>query len=223
MSRVVVCDLGIGNLRSVVRAVSLCGAEAQIAADPSALDGADAVIVPGQGAFRDGAAALSRGFGDALKRHIEAGRPYLGICLGLQLLFDTSDESPGSHGLGILRGHVARIPTGAAKGARPALKLPHIGWNAVVRPAGGSRPGTELEALFGKQVYFAHSFVAVPEDLACVAAVVDYGGPLVCAVQKKNVLAVQFHPEKSQRVGLAFIAGWVAGVARHDAAHGARA
>ncbi len=219
MSRVVVCDLGIGNLRSVARAVSLCGAVAEIVADPSALEGADAVIVPGQGAFRDGAAALSRGFGDALRRHIDTGRPYLGICLGLQLLFDTSAESPGSHGLGILRGHVARIPTGAAKGERPALKLPHIGWNAVLRPAGASRPTTELEALFGKQVYFAHSFVAVPEDPACVAAVVDYGGPLVCAVQKANVLAVQFHPEKSQRVGLAFIAAWVA---RIDQAQGAR-
>lgn len=213
MSRVVVCDLGIGNLRSVVRAISLGGAHVEIASDPSAVAEADAVIVPGQGAFRDGAAALARGFGDAVRKHIERGRPYLGICLGLQLLFDTSDESPGSHGLGILPGHVERIPTGAAPGARSPLKLPHIGWNEVQRPDGASPTATTaLGPLFGKQVYFAHSYVATPSDRACIAAVVDYGGPLVCAVAKDNVLAVQFHPEKSQKVGLAFLAAWLDGV-----------
>ena len=215
MSRVIVCDLGIGNLRSVVRAVSLCGGVAEVTADPSTLESAHAVIVPGQGAFRDGAAALGRGFGEALRRHIEKGRPYLGICLGLQLLFDRSDESPGSRGLGVLRGNVVRIPTNAAPGERPTLKLPHIGWNDVLPPTDpstASTPSAELAALFGKQVYFAHSFVAEPEDRACIAAVVDYGGPLVCAVARENVLAVQFHPEKSQGVGLAFIAAWVAGI-----------
>jgi glutamine amidotransferase len=217
MARVVVCDLGIGNLRSVVRAVSLGGADVEIAAEPAAMARADAVIVPGQGAFRDGAAALSRGFGDALRGHIESGRPYLGICLGLQLLFDTSDESPGSRGLGILAGHVARIPTGAAPGQRSPLKLPHIGWNEVLAPTGNHSSATPrctdaLAPLFGKQVYFAHSYVAAPEDDACVAAVVDYGGPLVCAVARDNVLAVQFHPEKSQKVGLRFLAAWLEGI-----------
>lgn len=209
MLRVTVCDLGIGNLRSVVRAVSLGGAQVDIASAPDGLTHADVVIVPGQGAFRDGAAALARGFGDALRSHIASGRPYLGICLGLQLLFDTSDESPGARGLGIMAGHVARIPTGAAPGERSPLKLPHIGWNEVEPPPAENAAGIALRPLFGKQVYFAHSYAATPADPGCVAAMVDYGGPLVCAVAKENVLAVQFHPEKSQKVGLGFLDEWL--------------
>ena len=213
MSRVVVCDLGIGNLRSVARAVSAAGGvDVVIATDPAEIAQAHAVIVPGQGAFRDGAAALANGFGDAIRRHIEDGRPYLGICLGLQLLFETSAESPGAQGLCVLRGHVARIALPALPGKRPELKLPHIGWNEVRCPDAASPSDAHgmLSSLFGKQVYFAHSYVAIPREPACVAAVVDYGAPLVCAVAKDNVLAVQFHPEKSQRAGLAFLAAWTA-------------
>ncbi len=226
MARVIVCDLGIGNLRSVARAIAQTGVDVAIATDPSALAEAHAVIVPGQGAFRDGGVALERGFGEALRRHIDDGRPYLGICLGLQLLFDGSDESPGTRGLGVLPGHVVRIPrtaSGAPSGAHAALKIPHIGWNEVRRPAGAVNEA--LAALFGKQVYFAHSFVAQPVDPGCVAAVVDYGSPLVCAVAKDNVLAVQFHPEKSQRVGLDFLSAWTAVLTRKPVpdALGARA
>lgn len=212
MAKIVVCDLGIGNLRSVVRALERSSAATiTVETDALRLLEADVIVVPGQGAFRDGAAALARGFGEAIRNHVSAGRPYLGICLGMQLLFDTSDEAPGAAGLGIFPGHVARIQPVHANG-KPSLKVPHIGWNTVNAPEpndGTKGPTSALAPLFGKQVYFAHSFVAEPRDLTCVAATVDYGHKLVCAVARDNIVAVQFHPEKSQRAGLAFLDAWL--------------
>jgi glutamine amidotransferase len=194
MRTIVVCDLGLGNLRSVVRALALSGDAVTVEHDPTKLASASAIVVPGQGAFRDAARALTSGFGEAISAHIKAGRPYLGICLGLQLLFESSEEAPGEKGLAHFSGAVCRI-------AAPGLKVPHMGWNDVT---------AAREGIFGsgEQLYFAHSFAAIPADSSVVAATTEYGGSVVAGVAKDNVTACQFHPEKSQRAGARFLAAW---------------
>lgn len=198
---IAVVDSGYGNLRSVVKALARAGGAPQIVSDPDALRRADRVVVPGQGAFGDCAATFAaRGIGDALREVIAAGRPYLGICLGLQVLFEDSEEHGPVAGLGLLAGHVVRFrPTD------PACKVPHMGWNSV---HGGRDPlldGIEPGALF----YFVHSYYVVPDDDSLVALRCDYDGPFVAAVRKDNLFACQFHPEKSQRVGLRLLANFV--------------
>jgi glutamine amidotransferase len=187
--RVVVTEHGVGNVRSVVRAVSrvATSAEVVVTADPDAIRTADKIVVPGQGSFGAFAKAMHGGLGAALAESIAKGTPYLGICLGLQVLFDESEEAPGEKGLGVYRGRVKRIAAGE-------LALPHIGWNSVSRE--GDSP---------RFFYFAHSYVAVPEDPAIVAGTTEYGERFASIVQKDNVLGVQFHPEKSQREGLALL------------------
>src|SRR5262249_26378730 len=149
-----------------------------------AVRAADVIVVPGQGAFRDCATALASGLGDAIHEKIRAGSPYLGICLGLQVLFRTSEEAPGCTGLSVFSGHVRRICPG------PGAKVPHTGWNTI---------DPQKPSLVGDWFYFVHSFVIVPEDPSIVAATTDHGADrFVSAIEKDNVLAVQFHPEKSQ-------------------------
>jgi glutamine amidotransferase len=209
MTRVALVDLGMGNLRSVERAIAQAAADAGVAcavdrtADPGAIARADRVVVPGQGAFRDCAAALGRGIGGALREAIAKGTPYLGICLGLQALFDASEEAPGAAGLGVFRGRVVRMAP--AEG----VKIPHMGWNEVtiVRPGAGPLAVFDGRAPY---LYFVHSYHAVPEDASLVAAVTDHGPHRVtAAVQRGNVTAVQFHPEKSQADGLLFLAAFL--------------
>jgi glutamine amidotransferase len=209
--RVALVDLGMGNLHSVERALARAASDAGVAcavdrtADPDALLRADAIVVPGQGAFRDCAAALGRGLGDALRGAIAKGTPYLGICLGLQALFDASEEAPGAAGLGVFPGRVLRLSP--AEG----VKIPHMGWNevTVVRPGAGPLAAFDGET---PHLYFVHSYHAVPDDPSLVAAVTEHGPHRVtAAVQRGNVVAVQFHPEKSQAHGLRFLAAFLRG------------
>ncbi len=200
---IAVVDAGLGNLRSVEKALAHVGAAVRITADPREVAHAERVVVPGQGAFGDCGRALARDapLGRAIVAAIAAGKPYLGICLGLQILFDESEEAPGCRGLGLFAGRVARIPA-TVGGAR--LKVPHMGWNAV-KPT-GEHPLLEIEQPF----YFVHSYHALPRDPSIVAAVADYGAGITAAVARANVFAVQFHPEKSQRAGLALLARFLA-------------
>jgi glutamine amidotransferase len=204
--RIVVCDVGLGNLRSVERALLEAGRgvalQVEVTNDPARIAAADRLVMPGQGGFGDCARALSSTLGDAVREHLRAGRPYLGICLGLQVLFGSSDEAPGIAGLGVLPGRVVRLKGGLDPATGAPLKIPHIGWNTA-----DPRPGHEglLPAGPPRHFYFVHSFVVVPEDASIIAATTDYGGPFVSAVSTGNVFACQFHPEKSARAGLALL------------------
>jgi glutamine amidotransferase len=192
--RVSVVDLGLGNLRSVVRAIERAGGEATLVSGADEVARAERIVVPGQGAFRDFARALAHGVGDALVTALGRGTPYLGICLGMQLLFDESEEAEGERGLGLFRGRVRRFSDALVDpetGER--LKVPHMGWNLVR----GSHPFLEPEAYF----YFVHSYHCAPEDPSIVVGVADYGGEICAAVARGNVFACQFHPEKSDEAG----------------------
>jgi imidazole glycerol-phosphate synthase subunit HisH len=203
----VVVDIGIGNLRSVEKAVATAGESlgksltVRRSSDPDELLRADRVIMPGQSGFRDSARALAKsGLREALLESIRKGKPYLGICLGLQLLFEASDEAPGEPGLGLLAGRVVRL-TGSQE-----IKIPHMGWNQLALQHGG-HPCLSAAGGEGAWVYFVHSYSAVPADVSLLKAVASYGpNQVTAAVSRDNLLATQFHPEKSQRAGLAFLA-----------------
>jgi glutamine amidotransferase len=201
---IAVVDYGSGNLRSVARALARSGFEPEVTGDPAAVRRADGVVLPGVGAFADAAASLrAKGLDDAVREGIEAGRPYLGLCLGLQLLFDASDEHGETPGLGLLRGRVTRFPERAASGE--ALRVPHIGWNTV-RFQGDHPMLRRLpqEGCF----YFVHSYRALPADSADVVGWTDHGGVFAAAVARRNLFAVQFHPEKSQSAGRRLLDAW---------------
>lgn len=207
--QVAVLDYGSGNLRSVAKALARSGLDPEVTSDAAAVARADAVVLPGVGAFANAMADLSsKGLADAVRRAIEAGRPYLGICLGLQLLFDESDEHGVTPGLGLLRGRVERFPERDAAGVR--LRVPHIGWNEVRFE--GSHP--MLENLPERDAfYFVHSYRAVPESNEMIVGRTEYGGSFASAVATEGSFAVQFHPEKSQSAGkrlLDAFAAWIA-------------
>jgi glutamine amidotransferase len=207
--RIAVVDYGSGNLRSVAKALVRSGLEPVVTGDPDALRRTDAVVLPGVGAFADAVAALrSRGLDEAVREWIRAGRPYLGLCLGLQMLFEDCDEHGMNDGLGLLRGHVRRFGDVDAGGRRRLV--PHIGWNTV-RFAGDHPMCARLprEDCF----YFVHSYRALPAHAKEVVGTADYGESFAAAVARDNVFAVQFHPEKSQSGGrrvLDAFAGWLA-------------
>ena len=205
--RVALVDYGAGNLRSVAKALERSGLAVEAAADAATIARADAVVLPGVGAFAAAAANLrAKGLDTAVLGAIDAGKPYLGLCLGLQLLFEDSDEHGLSRGLGRLAGHVRRFPEQAS--GRP-LRVPHIGWNEVRWQ--GKHP--MQQALPERDIYyFVHGWRALPESSADLAGTCDYGGPFAAAVAHENVFAVQFHPEKSQGAGkcvLDAFASWV--------------
>lgn len=190
-----IIDYGMGNLGSVTNACQFLELPAKILAKPEQMDGCEAVILPGVGAFGDCVKHLEgHGFVDPIRRWIAGGRPFLGICLGLQMLFEGSDESPGVPGLGILPGRIVKLP------ASPDFKVPQMGWNTVAQ----LQPECPLFANIPNDAYFyfVHSFCAGNEDPSFVAGETSYSRAYASVVWRDNVMAVQFHPEKSQKAGL---------------------
>ncbi|NIQ95412.1 MAG: imidazole glycerol phosphate synthase subunit HisH [Desulfuromonadales bacterium] len=199
MSNIVIIDYGMGNLRSVQKGFEKLGFSATVTEDPAVAGSADKLVLPGVGAFRDCMANLREGgFVDPILRHVESGRPFLGICLGLQLLFTESQEFGRHEGLGIIPGKVVRFPEKMRQGDE-VLKVPHMGWNQIaIRKNAPIYKGIEE----GSSVYFVHSYYVVPDDPAVVATETDYGVTFCSSIWRDNVMATQFHPEKSQVVGL---------------------
>jgi glutamine amidotransferase len=201
---VAVLDYGAGNLRSVAKALARSGLEPEVTSDPASLRRADAVVLPGVGAFADAAASLrAKGLDEAVREAIAGGRPYLGLCLGLQLLFEESDEHGPTPGLGLLAGRVVHFPDRDAAGG--LLRVPHIGWNQV--RWSGRHPllaGLPADDCY----YFVHSYHAVPAREEDIVGRADYGGEFAAAVARDNVFAVQFHPEKSQAAGKRLLDGF---------------
>ena len=197
---IVIIDYGMGNLRSVQKAIEAVGYSAEISQDPEVVRKASKVILPGVGAFADAIALLKHtGLADAFREAVHAGKPCLGVCLGLQLLFTVSEEDGEHQGLGLLAGRVVRFRPS------PGLKIPHMGWNTLrVR-----KPAPMLKGLGpDPSVYFVHSYHAVPADEDVIAAESDHPTPFTAMVWKENLMACQFHPEKSQGVGLAMYANF---------------
>ena len=188
---IVIVDYGMGNLYSVAKAVAAVGGSATVTSDPDAVCRASKLILPGVGAFGDCMLNLqAAGMVEPLQEYLQSGKPFLGICLGMQLLFEGSEEAPGIAGLGYFKGNVKRLTT--------QLKIPHMGWNKLELQA----PSPLLRQAGGSFVYFVHSYHVVPADKALITAVCDYGMSVTAAVGKDNVQAVQFHPEKSSSAGL---------------------
>ncbi|MFG0333952.1 MAG: imidazole glycerol phosphate synthase subunit HisH [Maioricimonas sp. JB049] len=190
-----IIDYGMGNLRSVQKAFESLGIDAHICSSPRALRDAEKIVLPGVGAFRDAIHELHRqGFVEPLREHAAQDRPFLGICLGLQLLFDVSYEDGEYEGLGIIPGKVVRFES------QPGLKIPHMGWNQLEV----AHPNPVLNGIApDSHVYFVHSYHVVPEDENVVATRTSNGDQsFVSMVARGNLYATQFHPEKSQKVGL---------------------
>ena len=199
---IAIIDYDAGNIKSVEKALLHLGQEAAVTRDAEAILGADGVILPGVGAFGDAMEKLQAyGLVDVIHRCVESGKPFLGICLGLQLLFDSSEESPGAEGLHVLEGRILRIP------ASGGLKIPHIGWNNLSFP----RKGRLFEGLEGNPyVYFVHSYYLKADRPEELAATTDYVVPIDAAAERGNVFATQFHPEKSGEVGLRILKNFIA-------------
>ncbi|WOC33182.1 MULTISPECIES: imidazole glycerol phosphate synthase subunit HisH [Caproicibacterium] len=202
VTMIAVIDYGAGNLQSVRKALEFIGCSVQVTADPAVLRAADGVVLPGVGAFGDAMAHLkAAGLVNAVYDLAESEKPFLGICLGLQLLFESSEEAPGVPGLGIFRGKICRIP------AQPGLKIPHMGWNSLtIRDSSGLFQGLPPQPY----VYFVHSYylkAAYPKE---VSATTQYGVEIDAAVHRGSLYAMQFHPEKSGRVGLQILRNFAA-------------
>lgn len=199
---IVIVDYGMGNLRSAQKGFEKVGHDAVITDDPGAIEGADGVVLPGVGAFKDCIDGLTeRGLVPVVMAAVSSGKPFLGICVGMQLLFEYGEEGSGAKGLGVFQGRVVRFPDARETG----LKVPHMGWNSIqATDAPGAR---ELLALTSGDpfTYFVHSYYAVPDDPAIILATCDYGVTFPAIVGRGNVFATQFHPEKSQHEGLAIL------------------
>ena len=196
-----IIDYDAGNLKSVEKALQALGEETVITRDREEILAADRVILPGVGAFGDAMEKLHQyGLVEIIRQVVQKGTPFLGICLGLQLLFEESEESQGVPGLGILKGKIRRIPN------TPGLKIPHMGWNSLTL-----RPETRLLSGLGEEpyVYFVHSYYLEAADPEIVAASADYGVVIHAAVETGNVFACQFHPEKSSDTGLQILKNFI--------------
>ena len=197
-----IIDYGAGNLMSVKKALDYIGAQSEITSDPAVIESADSVILPGVGAFGDAMDSMrGKGLDGAVTAAALSGKPFLGICLGLQLLFETSDETPGAKGLALLNGNISAIPkTGG-------LKVPHIGWNSIeIRENSRLFRGIENGSYF----YFVHSYYLNGANESDVAATTEYGVKIECAVERGNLFATQFHPEKSGVAGLQVLKNFIA-------------
>ncbi len=200
---IAVVDYGIGNLRSAEKALQHLGADARLTSDPHDVATADAVVLPGVGNFGACMVALrNSGLEPVTSEAARDGRPFLGICVGMQMLFDGSDESPGVRGLGVVAGRITRLPD--------SVRLPQMGWNTLA-----ARPGSRLTAGLPDPAwcYFVHSYAPEPDDDAVVAAWCEYGRRFAAAVERGPLWATQFHPEKSGAVGLAMLGNFVAAAA----------
>ncbi len=191
---IAIIDYDAGNIKSVENAIGFLGKEAVISRNRETILSADKVILPGVGSFGDAMEKLEKyGLVEVIKEVVNRKIPFLGICLGLQLLFDSSEESPGIKGLGILKGNIVKIPP------KEGLKIPHIGWNALSFPKETKLFDGNINTNY---VYFVHSYYLQAENLDIVSATTEYGTIIHAAVEKGNVFACQFHPEKSSDVGL---------------------
>ncbi len=188
----ILIDYGMGNLRSVSKALEKVGFSVKVSSDPEEVKKAEVLVLPGVGAFRDAMENLKKlGFLKEILRHIERGKPYMGICLGLQLLFERSYEFGETEGFGVLEGEVVLLP--------PKVKVPHIGWNQLWK----QKPSDLLNGIKeGEYFYFVHSYHVVPKRQDIVLTTTDYGIDFVSSIEYENIFAVQFHPEKSQKAGL---------------------
>ncbi len=191
-----IIDYGAGNLRSIANGFRKIGVEASVVDEPSMLEAADAIVLPGVGAFGDAMARLEA-YRGALAEAVESGKPFLGLCLGEQVVFDASQESPGVSGLGLFRGECRRFAG--------SLKVPHMGWNTIRRV----RDTPLLEGIGdGEHFYFVHSYYVVPKDDGLAAAVTEYGVAFPSVISSGNVHATQFHPEKSGDAGLKLLSNF---------------
>ena len=199
-----IIDYGMANLRSVQKGFEQVGTHAEIVSQPGQIERADKIVLPGVGAFQDAVATLrEKGFVEPVLSHIKKGKPFLGICLGLQMLFDVGYEDGEHRGLGVLKGTCVRFDVDQKQG----LKVPHMGWNQLQI----QRPSPILRDLpDGAGVYFVHSYHVQPTDKSVIATTTDYGGPFVSSIWKDNIVATQFHPEKSQKVGLQILKNFAA-------------
>ena len=198
---IAIVDYGMGNLRSVHKALERVGLEARVTSDPREVANASQVVLPGVGAFKDCMRNLEEfRLLEPIIMSIEAGKPFLGICLGLQLLFEESDEFGLHRGMGVLPGRVTRFPAGIQDPeTNQPYPIPHMGWNTVeIKKETPLFAGIENNSFF----YFVHSYYPIPQDPGDIIAVTPYGIEFACAVQRGNIYAVQFHPEKSQENGL---------------------
>ena len=194
---VAIIDYDAGNIRSVEKAVRYLGKEVTVTSDPGKILAADRVILPGVGAFGDAMKRLhAMGLVEVIRQVADRGTPFLGICLGLQLLFEKSEESPGVPGLGLLQGEILRLPE------HPGLKVPHIGWNSLKYP----NPGRLFRGIpEDSYVYFVHSYYLKAQDEGIVTATTEYGTLVHASVESGNLFACQFHPEKSSETGLTIL------------------
>lgn len=195
--RVILVDTGMGNIKNLVWALERTGASVSLTHDPKRVASAERLVFPGQGAFGPFARKLREGLGDAIRAFVRTERPYLGICLGLQVLFDGSEEAPGEPGLGVLPGRVKRFASGMVDETGRKLKVPHMGWSLVE----ADHPLLPAREWF----YFVHSYFCAPDDDAVNVGRAHYGGSFCAAVGKGPLFGVQFHPETSQRAGAALL------------------
>lgn len=194
-------DYDAGNIKSVEKALLLLGQEVEVTGDPERILKAEKVILPGVGAFGDAMENLKRaGLDEVIRRVAAKGTPFMGICLGLQLLFERSDEAPGAEGLGLLEGEILKIPD------QEGLKIPHMGWNSLHLEHGGRLfRGIEEQSY----VYFVHSYYLKAKDESIVKASTEYSTHIHASVEKDNIFGCQFHPEKSSEVGLRILKNFV--------------
>lgn len=213
MESLAIIDYGMGNLRSVQKGFERVGVPAEVTRDRTRIEHADGVVLPGVGAFGACMRNLQTlGLADIVRSVIARGTPFLGICLGLQLLFDESEEFGPVPGLGVLRGRCVRFRTDSD----PELRIPHMGWNQIRK----RREVPHLDGVpDGAFVYFVHSYCVVPEDDSIVVATTEYGGEFVSAIAHGNVFACQFHPEKSQEIGLRILRNFSLVVAERRGRH----
>jgi len=211
---IVVIDYGMGNLHSVRKALEVVGARAKVSSRPEDIKKAERIVFPGVGSFGEAMRELKRRkLVTPIKDAIAAGKPFLGLCLGLQLLFEKSEESPGVRGLGVLRGEVKRFRRSSfvVRRSKEAYKIPHMGWNTIRRITNHESRITQVlkNVPNGSYMYFVHSYYVKPKDKKIILTTTDYGINFASGVCRDNIYGLQFHPEKSQALGLRILRNFI--------------